>query len=264
MRGIRFKKRWLALVAALAAAAVVVPAALALTFTGSIDGSEPTQTGRLNRNVLDSTCAAPKTNPGLITATGERHYDLYEFANTSGSTQCVTVSYVATAGPCNVFMPAYDGSFNPANPAENWLADGGDSAVFAIGNTVTYSFEVASGGHFVIVAHEVDVNTGCAGYRLEVTGTGIVSVDAIEAIGDLRELIAGMDIHHGIANALDAKLRAALAALEADDTAGACVVMQDFLNLVSAQTGKKLTEEQAGDLTAAADEIREQLGCNAT
>ena len=37
--------------------------------------------------------------------------------------------------------------------------------------------------------------------------------------------------------------------------------MQDFLNLVSAQSGKNLTEDQAEELTDAADEIRALLDC---
>ena len=84
---------------------------------------------------------------------------------------------------------------------------------------------------------------------------------AAPAITDLRELVAGLGIHHGIANALDSKLRAALAALEADDTAGACDSMQAFLNQVRAQRGKKLTVAQALQLTAAANEIRAILDC---
>jgi len=37
--------------------------------------------------------------------------------------------------------------------------------------------------------------------------------------------------------------------------------MQDFLNQVKAQTGKHLTRDQPGQLTDAATEIRDQLGC---
>ena len=85
--------------------------------------------------------------------------------------------------------------------------------------------------------------------------------DPAEEIADLRELVAGLGIHHGIANALDSKLRAALAALEADDTAGACDSLQSFLNQVRAQRGKKLTVAQALQLTNAANEIRATLDC---
>ena len=70
-----------------------------------------------------------------------------------------------------------------------------------------------------------------------------------------------MGLPKGLTTALNAKLNAALAALDADDTAGACTSLQDFLNLVSAQSGKKLTEEQAEELTDAANAIREQLDC---
>ena len=51
------------------------------------------------------------------------------------------------------------------------------------------------------------------------------------------------------------------AAVEADDTAGACGSMQAFLNQVAAQQGKKLTKAQAQQLTDAANEIRALLDC---
>ena len=87
----------------------------------------------------------------------------------------------------------------------------------------------------------------------------IASPPASTQLTALRELVASLDIHHGIAKALDSKLRAALAALEADDTAGTCTALQDFRNLVKAQTGKKLSAGQAEDLTDAAIDIQEQI-----
>jgi len=93
------------------------------------------------------------------------------------------------------------------------------------------------------------------------TVTCDVAPDPKQMISDLRDLVAGLGIHHGTANALDAKLQAALAALGADDTASACVALQDFLNLVSAQTDKKLSDAQAAELTDAANAIRVELGC---
>jgi hypothetical protein len=70
-----------------------------------------------------------------------------------------------------------------------------------------------------------------------------------------------MGIHHGITNALESKLQNALDTLDADDTAGACYWMQSFLNLVNAQTGKKITPDQAQQLVDAATDIKTQLGC---
>jgi len=98
------------------------------------------------------------------------------------------------------------------------------------------------------------------GWSLDIT---VEAPDAEQMIADLRELVASLGIHHGITNALDAKLRAALAALEADDTDSACASMQSFLNLVEAQTGKKLNPGQAQHLTDAANHISEQIGCTA-
>ena len=82
-----------------------------------------------------------------------------------------------------------------------------------------------------------------------------------EEIADLRTFVASLDIHHGIANALDSKLLDALAAFEDGDTPGACGSLQAFLNHVRAQSGKKLTGDQPGDLTAAVSEIRTLLDC---
>jgi len=42
---------------------------------------------------------------------------------------------------------------------------------------------------------------------------------------------------------------------------GACGSLTAFLNEVRAQTGKKLTEAQAQQLSAAANDIRAQIGC---
>ena len=82
-----------------------------------------------------------------------------------------------------------------------------------------------------------------------------------QKIADLQDLVASMGIHHGITNALESKLQNALDALAADDTAGACDWMQSFLNLVNAQTGKKISSGDAQQLTDAANDIRTQLGC---
>jgi hypothetical protein len=101
---------------------------------------------------------------------------------------------------------------------------------------------------------------GCYTIHISVSGTGTQSEGPSE-IGKLREFVAGLQIHHGIANALDSKLRAALTALAVDDTADACHSLQAFLNQVNAQTGKKLTLAQAQQLTDQATEIRTLLDC---
>jgi len=45
------------------------------------------------------------------------------------------------------------------------------------------------------------------------------------------------------------------------DSAGTCASLSAFLNEVQAQSGKKLSVAQAQKLTAAANDIRAQIGC---
>lgn len=82
----------------------------------------------------------------------------------------------------------------------------------------------------------------------------------VQVIDELRERVASYGLPRGIARSLDAKLEAALNAWQASDSAGAYDALTAFLNEVRAQTGKKLTEAQAQQLTAA-NEIRAQIGC---
>lgn len=82
-----------------------------------------------------------------------------------------------------------------------------------------------------------------------------------EHIEDLADLVESFDLHHGIENSLLAKLQAALDAVSAGDLATACAALADFINAVSAQAGKKITDEQASQLIDAATGIRAMLGC---
>ena len=61
--------------------------------------------------------------------------------------------------------------------------------------------------------------------------------------------------------ALGDKARSAAASLAAGNTAATCSTLQSYLDLVRAQTGKKLTTEQAQALTVLATRIRAVLAC---
>jgi hypothetical protein len=58
---------------------------------------------------------------------------------------------------------------------------------------------------------------------------------------------------------LVAKINAALAALANGDTAGAAENVQGFIDHVNSQRGKKLSDDRADQLVAAAVEILEAL-----
>jgi N-acetylneuraminic acid mutarotase len=149
------------------------PACSPVVLNGAIDASDPTQTDRLFRDGVPSTCDAPKICPGAFGDGLQHHYDSYEFTNTSGSTQCVTVDIDTACQDTNfIFATVYLGSFNPLDICENYLADEGSSPL----PTAPFSFNVDDGQTVVIVVAEVTADAGCPGYTMTVTnlcgGTG--------------------------------------------------------------------------------------------
>jgi hypothetical protein len=133
-----------------------------------------TQTGRLNRTGVISTCAAPKPTPVLQDSTTGRKYDAYTY--TASADGCVTVKIVPSDASA-FYSAAYNGTYNPTNIRENYIADYGVTTP----GTLTYSFNVTAGQQFVVVVHEVNVG-GAAGdsYDLSVSGP-IVNACTINA-----------------------------------------------------------------------------------
>ncbi len=58
-------------------------AAAPINLSGSNGAGDPTQTGRLFRNGVASSCAVPKATPTLVDSVARR-YDAYTFTNTTG------------------------------------------------------------------------------------------------------------------------------------------------------------------------------------
>jgi probable HAF family extracellular repeat protein len=87
-------------------------------------------------------------------------------------------------------------------------------------------------------------------------------VSPAQRVAALVTLIESFGLPDGIETSFTKKLEHALAALEAGDTATACGDLQDFINHASAQSGKKLTVEQAGRIIAEAEAVRAALGCS--
>ena len=83
-----------------------------------------------------------------------------------------------------------------------------------------------------------------------------------ERISDLDALVRSFNLQHGTETSLTVKLRDALKALNAGNTAVACAKLADFVNHTRAQSGKKLTAAQATQLIDEANSIRAAIGCN--
>ena len=161
--------------AALALMAVGVPAALAATFTysGAISAGDSTQTGRLNQtgNTTGTTCASPKSNPGAADTTA-RHFDLYRFRNTGGTSTCVVVT--ADARGCSQALNSamYAPGFNAASVTSNYVADLGVN--LTLNNSAqSYSGTIPANATFDVTMQEATANVMCGDYGLTVDGPNI-------------------------------------------------------------------------------------------
>ncbi|MBS1794205.1 MAG: VCBS repeat-containing protein [Acidobacteria bacterium] len=147
---------------------VCQPNGTAIVQTGSIAGTDPTQTSRINRDGVPSSCTggAPTAAP----IAGTFSYDAYNYTNPTGQDACVTVEYDMTGcgGTTNnsTQVDAYS-TFDPANANTNVIGKPGFSTVA----TGTLSFRVAAGASFTIVVHGVaTAGTGvCAAYTYKLT-----------------------------------------------------------------------------------------------
>ncbi|HEY6211559.1 MAG TPA: HYR domain-containing protein [Vicinamibacterales bacterium] len=93
----------------------------------------------------------------------------------------------------------------------------------------------------------------------------VTVVSVSQPLNDLVTLTQALGLPAGTVTSLVAKLRDALAAAAAGDTATACAKVRDFINEVNAQTqpprNKKLTPDEARQLLSAANQIKSTLGC---
>ncbi len=133
------------------------------TVTG-MTATTGTQTGRLSRNGVASTCAAPKANPGLLApGTGSRAFNAYTITSAC-KTGCVNAVMTSNNGT-NLYEAAYTSAgFVPSNPSTNYLADPGVSS-----STVTMGFNVTSGQPNTLVVHDINVTPASGStYTLQV------------------------------------------------------------------------------------------------
>jgi len=136
------------------------------------------------------------------------------------------------------------------SPANGTVVDNGDGTI-----TYTPNAEFVGTDSF-----EYTISDGNGG-----TATALVTVTVkgpVEKIGDLVVLVEEIDLQQGIERSLDAKLDAALGALEdanENNDGSAVNKLQAFINEVEAQRGNKITDTQADDLHAAAQAIIDLL-----
>jgi hypothetical protein len=94
------------------------------------------------------------------------------------------------------------------------------------------------------------------------TGTSTVTVRGASAqITALQRMVGGLDLQEGTETSVQAKLSAALDALNAHNLADACGSLGALINQINAQTGKKISFADAQALIATVQRIRSAAGC---
>ena len=134
------------------------------------------QTGRLNRNGIGSSCAAPKACL-IFDPAGLRKFDAYEIPNESGEDQCVSINLTEAAGQtCNLQSNAYLDTYSPSSICTGYLGDPGLST--GVPPTPTnFSVTVPAGHTLIVVVHTTNPGeVGCA-YTVTVRGNLCVQFD---------------------------------------------------------------------------------------
>lgn len=142
------------------------------TINDAIGTFEVQQSGRLTQNGVASSCAATKTFPG-IPDTNARNAKIYNFANHTNATACITVTLNAGScvGASALFSAAYAG-YTPFDISLNYLGDIGASP----NPSRSYSFNVAANSEFQVVVYQVNTNQSCPAFTLTVSGFGCPTV----------------------------------------------------------------------------------------
>ena len=138
----------------------------ACTFNGALGAGDPTLPTRLFRGGISSACGSTQAYPGT-TGAGPYYYDTYTIRNTTGACQCVTFTLTTSDATANIQFAVYNGSFNPANLASNYLGDPGLSTGTPPA-TLTTSLTVANGQDLVLVVFSIGANQAVSNYALAV------------------------------------------------------------------------------------------------
>jgi HYR domain/Beta-propeller repeat len=107
-------------------------------------------------------------------------------------------------------------------------------------------------GTTVVSCSATDASGNSSTASFQVTAEG-----AAQQISDLAAYVASLNLPSGLANSLESKLNSALQ----DPISGSCADLSDFVNQVSAQSGKVIPPSQAATLKQSAMRIKAVLGC---
>jgi hypothetical protein len=128
-------------------------------------------------------------------------------------------------------------------------------------NELTISCAPPSGSTFAIGTTTVNCSASDPANNTATGSFQVVVQGAATQIGNLINLVNSFNLPSGLQTSLDGYLQTAQAKVNAGNINAACGNLTNFISLVNAQSGKKLTTSQAQLLLAAANNIMAVLGC---
>src|SRR5579885_240544 len=170
----------------------------------------------------------------------------------TSATLCPAGTFTATEGQ-SVCTPSPPGSYVPSPGATSATLCAPGSYQPESGQT---SCILADIGYFVSSSGATQETQCPAGTTSDVTGSTICRpLTPTELTHNLITLKEDMHLQQGITESLDAKLNSVLSSLNSNQNNAAKNQLNAFINEVNAQTGKKITQDQATQLIQAAQNI---------
>lgn len=168
----------MALVAAGAANATAVTSG-----AGEITNTDPTQLGRINRNSVVSTWAAPKAFPGILSAGSPFFYDELNVGFAPNATQAVfyEITYF-NLDNVTPHLAAYLNDYLPTAIGTNYLGDTGSTDAVG-GGGLTFQVIVPAGSSLVLAFSGVNGQLG----RYEYTVSAYSDANRGENFGAVPE-----------------------------------------------------------------------------
>jgi hypothetical protein len=140
---------------------LIAPASAVTVLSGnaSLTTGDSTETGRVFRNGVASTWAAPKSYPGAFDSL-THFYDLLtvNFAPNATQTVYYQIGYtnLDNATFATPFSVAHLNTFDPTNIATGYLGDSGQSS--AMGSNVSYQVIVPTGNQLLVLFEDVRIS----------------------------------------------------------------------------------------------------------
>ncbi len=138
-----------------------------LNVNSQVQATDPTQLGRLSRNGVPQDWSGSEPFSGEINTTTTYHFTTFVIPATVATLGPFIQISLLDLGPVasqgNLFVSAYQNSYNPASKSTNWLGDSGSSPnAFGV-NAVFFQVLVPAGASLVIVINNTAAANGGVG-----------------------------------------------------------------------------------------------------